>query len=287
MTNPRARWLVTMLALALTAAVVARAGAQEPQVGVVSALEGRADALHRGQADWAALGGGDAVLLGDRLRTQPASRLKLLLKDESVLTLGPSSELSVDEQVVADSGGTSALSVVTGAVRAVVPPRYGTPGSRFDVSTPTAVAGVRGTTFVVAYDRAAERTRVLCLSGVVSVRGAVGARREVTLRAGELTEIGRDGIPTKPRTPTSDEVDAMDVATQMLAGGRLPERELTPGTRRAVDPNAPGSESTGDPATARQPGRDVQPPEGQVVDQPIDRLRQRRPPTPPVPPGRQ
>lgn len=284
MTTPRIGWLVTVFALALTAT---RAAAQEPQVGVVSALEGSAQALHRGQTDWGALAGGDGVLLGDRLRTQPVSRLKLLLKDESVLTLGPSSELSVDEQVVASTGGTSALSVVTGAVRAVVPPKYGTPGSRFDVSTPTAVAGVRGTTFVVAYDQAAELTRVLCLSGTVVVRGAVGARREVTLRAGEITEIGKDGIPTKPRTPTSDEVDAMDVATQMLAGGKLPERELAPGTRRTADPDAPGSNAAGDPATARQPGEDVQPPEQQIIDQPIDRLRQRRPQTPPVPPGRQ
>lgn len=271
----------------LVLACAARAVAQEPPVGVVSALEGRAEALHRGQADWGTLAGGNDVLLGDRVRTQPASRLKLLLKDESVLTLGPSSELSVDEQVVAQAGGTSALSVVTGAVRAVVPPKYGTPGSRFEVNTPTAVAGVRGTSFVAAYDIAAELTRVLGLSGTTYVRGRAGRGREVLVRTGEITEVGRDGIPTKPRTPTSKELDAMDVATQMLAGGKLPERELAPGTRRTLEPNAPGSESAGDPATARQPGQDIQPPEGQVVDQPIDRLRQHRPPTPPVPPGRQ
>jgi hypothetical protein len=73
----------------------------------------------------------------------------------------------------------------------------------------------------------------------------------------------------------------------MLAGGKLPERELAPGTRKTLDPSAPGGEGVGDPATARQPGQDVQPPEGQIIDQPIDRLRQHRPPTPPVPPGRQ
>ncbi len=277
--------MVMLLALVLATS----AAAQQPQVGVVSALEGRAEALHRGVSDWATIAGGDPVLMGDRLRTQPASRLKLLLRDDSVLTLGPASELSVDEQVVADSGGTSTMSVVSGAVRAVVPPRYGTPGAHFDVNTPTAVAGVRGTSFVVAYDLAAELTRVLGLSGVTWVRGRVegASRREVEVRAGQITEVGRDGVPSKPRPVTSDEVDMLDVATQMLAGGKLPERELAPGTRRTVEPNEIGTDTTGDPATARQPGTDVQPPEGQIIDQPVDRLRQQQRHTPPVPPGRQ
>src|SRR5438034_11701446 len=86
---------VAMLAILLRGAA---AEAQE-QVGSVAALEGRAEALHPGQAAWTAVAAHDAVLLGDQLRTLADSKLKLAFRDDSALTLAASSQLTVDEQV--------------------------------------------------------------------------------------------------------------------------------------------------------------------------------------------
>jgi hypothetical protein len=80
------------------------------------------------------------VFIGDRLRTAEASRVKVLMRDQSVITLGPRSELVVDQMVVGDTS-TSKMDAVVGSVRAVVTDRYGARGSSFEVKTPTAVAG--------------------------------------------------------------------------------------------------------------------------------------------------
>src|SRR5262249_10919179 len=145
--RPALRLSSTLAILALTTALAA---AQAPSpAGTVASLQGRADAQAGGQATWRALATGKDVFVGDRLRTADASRLKILMRDDSVLTLGPKSELVVDQLDVREGGGTSRLGAVVGAVRAVVTDRYGTTGSSFEMKTPTAVAGVRGTGFVV------------------------------------------------------------------------------------------------------------------------------------------
>ncbi len=177
----------TLIILALTATLAA---AQAPSpAGTVASLQGRADAQAGGQATWRPLTTGKDVFVGDRLGTADASRLKVLMRDDSVLTLGPKSELVVDQLDVRDGGGTSRLGAVVGAVRAVVTDRYGTPGSSFEMKTPTAVAGVRGTGFVVLVDDDGKRTRVIGLYDVTWVRSITdtSGRREVHVGPGQMT----------------------------------------------------------------------------------------------------
>src|SRR5262245_21544153 len=129
------------LASSLMLMLAAGAHAQSP-AGTVAALQGRAEAQTGGQTAWRVLALRSDVFVGERLRTADASRLRLLMRDDSVSTLGPRSELVIDEQVVRTEGGTSRLGALVGAVRAVVTDRYGKPGASFEVKTPTAVAGV-------------------------------------------------------------------------------------------------------------------------------------------------
>ena len=153
--------------------------ADEP-VGHVAAIEGGAEALHSGTTAWAPLAAGDGILLGDRLRTLADGRMKLLLRDDSVLTLGASSELTIDEQVVGTQAPASRFGLAVGTLRAVVTERYGTPGARFEVETPTAIAGVRGTGFIASYDAAKEQTVVVGLFDTTFVRSRVEADSQST-----------------------------------------------------------------------------------------------------------
>jgi hypothetical protein len=276
------RSTVPLAALVLAALVLAppTTHAQTP-AGTVASLQGRADAQQGGQVA-RTLAVGTDVFVGDRLRTAEASRLKILMRDDSVVTLGPKSELVIDEQVVRADGATSRLSALVGAVRAVVTERYGTPGSSFETKTPTAVAGVRGTGFVVLVDDDGKRTRVIGLYDVTWVRSVTdpNGRHEVRVGPGQITEVVAGGLPTKPRALPPSDVEAL-VATTTIAPG-TPEAEQRGGAASAPGSAAEGSGDAGDPATPAPPGSSAfQRPDG-VIDQPIQNLgKQSQPPPPP------
>ena len=268
--------LASSLVLLLTAAVHAQSPA-----GTVAALQGRAEARGGGQTTWRALALRSDVFVGEHLRTADASRLKLLMRDDSVITLGPKSELVIDEQVVRTEGGTSRLGAMVGAVRAVVTDRYGKPGASFEVKTPTAVAGVRGTGFVVLVDADGTRTRVIGLYDVTRVRSVADARgrREVRIGPGQLTEVVAGGDPTPPRDLSADELAALVEPTGIIPGAPGAETRAAPPSGTPAE----GSGDFGDPATPGPPsGLPTQRPDA-VIDQPLDRLPTQRQPPPPPP----
>jgi hypothetical protein len=254
--------------------------AQSP-AGTVAALQGRAEAQGAGQSAWRPLALRSDVFVGERLRIGDASRLKLLMRDDSVVRLGPRAELTIDEQLVRAEGGTSRLGALVGAVRAVVTERYGTPGASFEVKTPTVVAGVRGTGFVVLVDADGTRTRVVGLYDVTRVRSVADARgrREVRIGPGQLTEIVAGADPTPPRTLSSDEKAALVEPTEIVPTPAGDESGAAPPSGTPAE----GSGDVGDPATPGPPGGlPTQRPDA-VIDQPLDRLPGPRQPPPPPP----
>jgi hypothetical protein len=303
-----ARRLAVILVTVLVAALATVAVAQE-KAGIVAALEGRADVQHPGQAAWGALAVGGDVLVRDRLRTAAASRLKLLLRDDSVLTLGPKSELVLDEQVVRpDAPATSHFSQLVGSLRAVVTERYGAAGASFEVKTPTAVAGVRGTGFVMLVDDDGKRTRVVGVYDTTLVRGTSDprGRHEVHLGPMEMTEVFAGAFPSAPVHLSAAQFGALVQSTEMGAGGGEPGAGgggaggagtgggtsagggAGVGTSGAAAAGVPpeGSGDRGDPATpGPQGGAGIQRPDA-AIDQPVERLRQRPTLPPPPPPNR-
>ena len=264
--------IIRLVALLL----VAPAYAQSP-AGTVATLQGHADAQRAGQAAWGALAAGHDVFVGERVRTAEASRLKLLMRDDSVITLGPKSELVVDEQIVRTEGSRSRLDTVVGAVRAVVTERYGTPGASFEMKTPTAVAGVRGTGFVVLVDADGKRTRVIGLYDTTWVRGSADAqgRHEVRVGPGQMTEIAAGGAPSKPRDLPASELAALVATTAIMPGASSESTSGVPTT---------GTGDAGDPATPNPGGGPAMQRPDAVIDQPINQLRAPKgPPAPPPP----
>lgn len=118
-------------------------------VGQVEKVEGAPEVMRVGTSQWVAIRPADSVSVGDQLRTREGAKMEIRLKDDSVLTLAEKTVMAIDDQTLQPSGqNTSIFSLLLGKVRAVVANRYKEPGSRFEVHTPTAVAGVRGTEFV-------------------------------------------------------------------------------------------------------------------------------------------
>ena len=136
--------------------------ASAQSAGQVVAQEGTAEVLRGGTSNWIPIVVQGEVFLHDELRTQAHSRLQVRFQDESVLTLAENTHLTVDEQIVQPAASlTSVFSLLVGKVRVFVTDRYKAPGSKFEVHTPTVVAGVRGTEFIITYPWVPDTTRVI------------------------------------------------------------------------------------------------------------------------------
>ncbi|HET9035321.1 MAG TPA: FecR family protein [Myxococcaceae bacterium] len=118
-------------------------------VGSVTIVEGAAFRTPKGGAEQP-LKQGAEVELDDTLRTGADGNVKLTLTDQSVLVLGPESELVVERaEFESQERSRVSLKLLVGGVWAKVKKAIAGSDSTFEVSAARAVAGVRGTIFRV------------------------------------------------------------------------------------------------------------------------------------------
>ena len=134
----------TALLLALLSASSALAA-----VGSVTVVEGPAFRTPKGGTEQP-LQQGAEIELEDTLRTGAAGNVKLTLTDQSVVVLGPDSEMLIERAEFAGQDRSKvSLQLLVGGVWAKVKKAIAGSDSTFEVSAARAVAGVRGTIFRV------------------------------------------------------------------------------------------------------------------------------------------
>ncbi len=134
------------LVLGTALALAAPAGA-EP-VGFIAGIEGTVEITPGGQLSWTAAALDQQVEIGDTVRTGTDSAVKIVLVDDTALSLGDETELVIDSFVVgpAATREPSVLRHLSGQIRTRVGEAFGGT-TRIEVHTPTAVMGVKGTVF--------------------------------------------------------------------------------------------------------------------------------------------
>jgi len=140
-------------------------GQAADEAGSVIALRGRAAIERNGKILDARVR--DSVLLHDAVSTYASSRVKLLFTDDSVLTLGEKSHVSLMEFLQGkDKGNKAIFNMIDGKMRAVVGK------SGFEVRTPTTVAAARGTVilFETGMMNGRRFTTVLAYEGEVGLQ---------------------------------------------------------------------------------------------------------------------
>jgi hypothetical protein len=137
----------------------------------------------------------DPVQWNDELQTNTAGRLRVNLRDGSILSLGSNARLRVVEHNAVAQQTT--LELLYGRLRSQVV-KLTQPNSRFEVRTPTAVAGVIGTDFVII--ATADRTTVIVFSGIVQVTplngagGALNQSQSVNVNPNQQVEVTVNGV---------------------------------------------------------------------------------------------
>jgi hypothetical protein len=175
------------------------AAASAQGIGTVASMDGAADIERGGVATPVRIG--TVVDLGDVLRTSSAGRLRLVFQDDTVLAVGRDTEIVIAQPIFDPRrpGQSSLLRLRRGRIRVLVDDRYRQQGAVYEVETPTGLARVRGTEFVIVYDPVAEVTDVVGVTEQVAVHSVLDrVGRGVVVSSRELTHVYRGQYPTIP-----------------------------------------------------------------------------------------
>src|SRR5215471_1233551 len=143
-------------------------GQEEQRISTVLAVEGTAEVRTANATTWESLQFRAAIFPNDTVRTAANSRVKVLLRDDSIMTLAERSEMQFTEFLLTPQQRRTIVSLTLGKLRVVTTRIFGA-GSATEVRTANTVAGVRGTTFIVVFIPP-DATEVDVLDGVVTVR---------------------------------------------------------------------------------------------------------------------
>ncbi|MCB9434156.1 MAG: FecR domain-containing protein [Ardenticatenaceae bacterium] len=159
---------------------------------------------------------GTTLQAGQRLRTYPLSKTKILFYDGSEATLSANSELSLDQldaQKPADGFRTILMTQWLGESQHQVDFRNDG-SSRYEVNTPNGSGVARGTVFQVIV---AAQTQFLVREGRVDVTNQSST---VTVIAGHLTTIAPSQPPTPPQFIITGEGEVTANGLDWIIGGQ-------------------------------------------------------------------
>lgn len=185
------------------------------EVGKVDEFRGKVDKLEKGQVRPQALAKENLRLsVGDVIRTKSDGAAKVSFIDGNRLELGPLTKLSIT-----DYQQVKSINVARGRVLFDVEKLR--PGEGFEIRTPTAILGVKGTRFLI--DVAPTSTVVVVFSGAVQISPINNPSVSSIATPGGIYEVTNTNVNTQtPRTEPSTRI------APSMEPLRPPVQEVTP-----------------------------------------------------------
>jgi hypothetical protein len=215
-------------------------------VGKITRVEGKVDILRQGALPAMPAHLDDSLFQKDIIRTKSSSGAEIRFTDNTVLRIAQRSRIDISEYFTGGSN-KNIIKLSRGQVQAVVDKNVTkrialAPGAnRFEIQTPNAVAGVRGTTFNVLYDK--NVTTVLLKDGDICVFNVKSEANVVCMPPGYIVTVSGDRVPNPPRKATDSEI-------RIFEKGILPDRAETQGLENII------SLPEGVASSRKQPDRD-------------------------------
>jgi hypothetical protein len=136
-----------IVAMCLRGAAIGQGGTG---VGLVSAIEGDATVVRNGRN--IKVTQAMALETNDKLITAGDGRVTVTFGDNSSLALGPSTSIVINEGVTgATPSAITRVGLLAGQLHSIINAGLRASGGSYEVHTPNAIAGVRGTDFKIAY----------------------------------------------------------------------------------------------------------------------------------------
>ncbi len=175
----------------------------------------------------------------DTIITGKDSRAKILMVDKNEINISPDSEIVLQKYVYDPSNGKKEvlLNVLSGKVRAKVEQKYNGTTAKFQVKTPSAVAGVRGTDFLTSFDSSTKQSSVVTFHGHV-----------------EFGQAGAGGTIQNPVMVDPGQTSTVAMGTAASAPVEMPKKELASMDKESNADTATASTSAS--SDSRQPTSD-------------------------------
>ncbi len=261
--------LSLMLAALHLAWTTAAFGAFRPVEARIVYLKGKVEVQKVGSLSWSPAAVKMTLGSGDKVATEDGTELEIKLDDGSVLKMRDKGLLAIDRMEKQKKPLTTitSLQAVSGKILGCIR-KLSSRESRFDITTPTAVAGIRGTVFAVFVE--GDSTELDVVQGQVAVAGQKGgevlvgekqstvvargdsARSPVPLAAAKLAFIMMwGGAAVKIGSMGAAAAGAWYTSTAAIVGGAA---AVAVGTAAAIIISGGGDEPPGPTPAARIPG---------------------------------
>ena len=250
---------LTVLLLLLTCVMPPRSGWGQTaeRIGTVLVAEGAAEVQTQETATWAAVHFRDSIFLNDTVRTGAGGRVKILLRDDSILTLAEQSQIQFTDFLLTSQQRRLIVTLAVGTLRVIVE-RFSGSGSVTEVHTPNTVVGVEGTTFMVVFIPP-DTTDVISLEGVVTVRNRALLALEIQpIPANFRTRVVGTAAPTRAAEVATDTL--RQLAQEVRVIEQSPQEVLTTEKLQALDTSQGLRAPTGDTRGLESPPIIVPPP---------------------------
>ena len=220
-------------------------------IASLRSVSGAVDILKGGATPGLQAKNGDQISTGDMIRTKSKAFVEVVYHDGSVLKVAEQSRIDIGEHFSGKNPGGSEVRLARGKVQAVIDlskaQSSGSGQKKFEIRTPNAIAGVRGTDFFVNHQQGV--TNVYVKTGeVYSFNPRIPAQM-VNLRPGTVTTVTGNLAPLAPRPAQPQEIQKMQTgltAPPAASGGDSSKSDAS----GSSDKSAKGSSDKKDAAAS-------------------------------------
>jgi len=224
-------FFVMLFLFVLSAGFPPFASGQDPFVGNVKLVESKDPAQHphivrMGYSALISIKPGDAVFLGDTVKTGEDMKAQIQLSDGSIVVVAPNSSIQMKGQLVDREQGVRnyVMKSLKGTVRFMIsklfkPHAAGSDikwkDSNVTIESPNAIAGVRGTDFVMTNGE--NDTEIADFEGAVSVKSfSPSVNGVIMLGADQVTTVRKGKSPEPASALSPDRRDALSRLTTLI-----------------------------------------------------------------------
>ena len=183
--------------------------------GKISFLEGRVDVLKTGRNMASPAKTGDPVDTGDIYRAKSDGRAEITFMNGNILKIAPRTRAEIKEAMFEGDKSSSVVKLHRGRVQATSSDEFikkvsaFAEGNKFEVHTPNAVAGIRGSSMLVSFERNATGTLFSIGKGYM-FNPNDPQKKIVNIVGGTISFVTTPtGSPTPPRPATNAEIAIM------------------------------------------------------------------------------
>jgi len=171
-------------------------------VGRITRVEGRVDVLKPGRTAVSAVSPGDSVDVGDIYRAKTNGRAEITFFNKNILRIAPATRVQISRYSSEGNRSNQIMKLERGRVEAISGEEFlkkvssFAEGNKFEVHTPNAVAGIRGSGMTVGFARMI--TGLFFSTGRGYFYNPDNPGRSVNVAAGHISFIAGTGLPSIP-----------------------------------------------------------------------------------------